>query len=85
MAKVLLLLASLIVTQLYRIPSLNNTIANRETYVYVCTGPNAKKYHSTSECRGLKNCSKEVKTVTLSYALEKGKTKCGICYKKEKK
>lgn len=53
-----------------------------ETYVYVCTGPSSKKYHKTSSCRGLKNCSKEVVKVTLEKAKEMNRTACGYCYKK---
>jgi hypothetical protein len=53
-----------------------------ETYVYICTGPKSTKYHITSQCRGLKSCSGEVKKVTLKKAKELGKkSPCGWCYK----
>ncbi len=53
-----------------------------ETYVYVCTGGSSKRYHKTSQCRGLENCSKNIKKVTLSYAEETMKrTPCKICYR----
>ena len=52
-----------------------------ESYVYICTGPYAKKYHKTSSCKGLDNCSESVKKVTENYAIDKGRTRCKICYK----
>lgn len=47
--------------------------------VYVCTGPSAKTYHSTSECRGLSRCSKEVKSVTLEKAQKMQRRSCRVC------
>lgn len=52
-----------------------------ETYVYICTGPKATKYHRTDKCRGLEKCSKNVIKVTQAYAEEMGRSKCKICYK----
>lgn len=52
----------------------------QQTYVYICTGPNATKYHCKSDCRGMNNCSKDVIRVTEAYAKNKGRTKCKICY-----
>ena len=45
-----------------------------ETYVYICTGPQSKKYHSS------KDCSVEIKKVTLSKAKSMKRTPCKICY-----
>lgn len=56
-------------------------LQSKETYVYICTGPYAKKYHKTSTCKGLDNCSESIKKVTESYAIDKGRTKCKKCYK----
>lgn len=33
--------------------------------VYVCTGPHARRYHKSASCEGLRNCSCEIKQVTL--------------------
>lgn len=51
-----------------------------ENYVYVCTGPPSKKYHSSKDCNGLRNCSAEIKKVTLSKAKSMKRTACKICY-----
>lgn len=51
-----------------------------ETYVYICTGPQSKRYHKTNECRGLSSCSKDIKKVTISYAKNIGRTPCHWCY-----
>lgn len=51
-----------------------------ETYVYICTGKNAYRYHNNIECRGLNQCSDEIKKVTLEYAKKKKRTPCKICY-----
>jgi len=45
--------------------------------VYICTGPQSKRYHYSSECRGLSNCSKKIISVSLSDA--KGKYKRTLC------
>lgn len=49
-------------------------------YVYICTGSGAKRYHSSSSCRGLNNCTHDIIKVSLSTAKDKGKTPCKICY-----
>ena len=54
---------------------------SQETYVYICTGQGATRYHSSDSCRGLKKCGGDIKKVTLKYAKEKEKTPCKICYK----
>jgi len=51
-----------------------------ETYVYICTGGNAYRYHCNSECSGLNRCHAEIKKVTLEYAKSKRRTPCRICY-----
>lgn len=52
-----------------------------DTYVYVCTGPYAKRYHKTKTCGGLRNCSETIVKVTLKEAVADGKTQCQRCYK----
>lgn len=49
--------------------------------VYICTGPQSKRYHKTANCRGLGSCSGEIKAVTVEYARKIGRTPCGWCYK----
>lgn len=53
--------------------------------VYVCTGPHAHRYHKSASCEGLRNCSREIKQVTLEQAKKLHKTPCHICYRKEKR
>lgn len=48
--------------------------------VYYCTGPNAKKYHSSSHCRGLRKCSCRIVKCSKSEAQKKGFRPCKICY-----
>jgi 5-bromo-4-chloroindolyl phosphate hydrolysis protein len=45
--------------------------------VYVCDSRNAKKYHYSSACRGLSNCSYRIVKITLEEAKKQGKTLCG--------
>lgn len=48
-----------------------------ETEVYICKGPQSKKYHYTKDCQGLRNCSTDIYKVTLSEAKELKRTLCG--------
>lgn len=48
--------------------------------VYICTGPQSKKYHKTPDCQGLRSCSKEIKAVSLDKAKSMGRTPCKWCY-----
>ncbi len=45
--------------------------------VYICKGPQSKKYHYKKDCRGLKNCSTDIYLVPLSDAKSLGRTLCG--------
>jgi len=49
--------------------------------VYICTGPSSKAYHKTKNCKGLRNCSKEIISVTLDEAKNMNRKPCGYCYK----
>jgi hypothetical protein len=52
----------------------------QNTYVYICTGKYAKVYHSTNECRGLRNCKGDIIKVTLYDATHKyGRRACKEC------
>lgn len=54
---------------------------NSDTKVYICTGKNSYAYHCRIDCRGLKNCKAEVKTVTITEAQELKRKPCGYCYR----
>lgn len=51
--------------------------------VYVCSGPNTKRYHMNSECIGLSRCSGEIMTMTEKEAINANKTPCRRCMKSE--
>lgn len=64
-----------------------NTLKNQEMHkkrilniVYICTGPQSKRYHRTSYCRGLDSCSDDIEEIDVSEAKDRGRTPCGICY-----
>lgn len=48
-----------------------------DSEVYICKGPQSKKYHNKKDCRGLKNCSTDIYSVPLSDAKNLGRTLCG--------
>lgn len=47
--------------------------------VYICTGPNATKYHVSPYCRWLGNCSGEIDKITAEEAQRQGRTACKGC------
>lgn len=51
-----------------------------EKSVYICTGPMSKKYHSRSNCKGLRNCSEDVLKVSLEKAISLGRTPYKVCH-----
>lgn len=59
---------------LYENKSVNNLF---DTTVYICNSSSAKKYHYKKNCRGLNNCKKETKAITLTSARKRGRTLCG--------
>ncbi|MFF5381870.1 hypothetical protein [Pedobacter suwonensis] len=55
-----------------------NMITCKETTtVYICNSPGAKKYHNSSNCRGLSNCTYKIVKVDIEQAKKDGKTLCG--------
>lgn len=58
------------------VTSCATTDAAQEESVYICTGPKAKVYHSTPDCKGLSRCSDTIKKVSKSSTKRKG---CRIC------
>lgn len=57
-----------------------NFVEAKSQTVYYCTGSNAKKYHSSSHCRGLRKCSYRIVKCSKSEARKKGFRPCKICY-----
>lgn len=53
---------------------------DKETYVWICTGPMSKRYHCDGDCKGLHSCSKNVTYIPLSDAKKMGRTECRYCY-----
>lgn len=47
--------------------------------VYICTGPNSRKYHSVSTYYGLRRCSAEIRQITIEKARSMGRTGCKLC------
>lgn len=47
--------------------------------VYICTGPNAERYHADRYCGGLSRCSMEIIQTTVADAEARGKTPCRLC------
>ena len=55
-------------------------LAAQDSSVFICKGPESKRFHSTPKCRGLRSCSTEIYKVSVSKAQELGRTPCKICY-----
>lgn len=54
------------------------TTSNQSSDVYICVSKTASKYHLSSMCKGLKECTHEIKKVTLKEANQLGyKKQCG--------
>jgi hypothetical protein len=51
-----------------------------EQTVYICKGPESKRFHAYSGCRGLSNCSTQIFSVSQTEAERIGRTACQICY-----
>ena len=56
------------------------TSQTNDDTVYICTGPQSKRFHCTPKCRGLGSCSKKVIAVSVKKASSMGRTPCGWCY-----
>lgn len=56
-------------------------VCSSDVAVYICTGPQSKKYHATKDCRGLYKCSEDIISVSLEKAKSMGRGSCEICYK----
>jgi len=51
-----------------------------ESTVYICTGPQSKRYHKDSSCNGLNKCSGSVIPISSNDASAQGRTPCKMCY-----
>lgn len=51
-----------------------------EQTVFICKGPNSKKFHAYSSCRGLSNCTTLIFSVNQAEAERIGRIACQICY-----
>lgn len=51
--------------------------------VYICNGQSSKTYHEFESCKGLKGCSTEIQTISMSEAKKMKRKECGYC-KREK-
>ena len=49
--------------------------------VFICQGPRAKVYHKAKNCKGLNNCSTDLKAVTVRQAKNMGRRACKIEYR----
>jgi len=67
----------LILLSLFIIPLLSGKTDN----VYICTGKYAKSYHNSKECKGIKSCKSQIKTITFKQAVDLKHKPCKICYK----
>lgn len=66
-----------IIIALLCLQSFTTYSTNDSVTVYICeTG---KVYHSTKECRGLKNAKHKIKAIPLKEA-QKTRKPCKICY-----
>jgi len=50
---------------------------NAGTKVYICISAKAYAYHYSLNCRGIKQCTHEVKEISIKEALKLGKKACG--------
>lgn len=69
-------LLTLIVTSVL-LQSFTATTSGGDTTVYICV--TGKVYHSTKNCRGVRNATHKIKAISLSEA-QKTRRACKICY-----
>lgn len=56
-----------------------STVSLMAQEVYLCMGPKSSAYHLTPNCRGLRNCSTQLKKMSEKEAVSKGRHACGFC------
>lgn len=52
--------------------------------VYICTGSHSHAYHTKKRCKGLRSCSKSIRTISFEEAEKMGRTPCRFCCDAEK-
>lgn len=52
----------------------------QDSSVFICNGPESKRFHNNPSCRGLSSCSTQIYKVSISKAQKLGRTPCKICY-----
>ena len=57
------------------------TTSTQQNRVFVVMSKSAVAYHSTVQCRAVKNAKHPVKEVSLEEAKKMGRKPCGICCK----
>lgn len=62
-----------------KVQSLYESGDDAASIVYVCTGPNAKAYHTDEDCKGLERCSDDIKEMTEQEAIDMGRHLCHYC------
>lgn len=60
---------------------IDKIVGEANSSVFVCTGQNAKKYHSSPNCNWISNCSGEIKQISVEEAESHGLLPCRGCYK----
>ena len=49
--------------------------------VWICTGSNSKRFHSSDSCAGVSSCTKEVRPVTREEAEKRRRSFCHLCFR----
>ena len=82
MKQILLTLTALLTLLPIQIGTNNtNPTETKTEYVYICTGNYSKCYHKTENCKGLLNCSKDIRKITLQDAINQyHRRECKYCY-----
>ena len=60
--------------------SMSSRSVEEQNLVYICTGPKAKVYHKTKNCKGLSTCSGSIKEISLESAKSMKRRAGRICY-----
>ena len=57
----------------------SDTASDTVDSVYICTGPDARRYHFDEDCDGLFNCTGAIEKVAIEEAEDMGRTPCKLC------
>ena len=56
-----------------------------DSRVYICTGPQAKHFHTFDDCPSLNRCSDDIEEVELRQAVARNRKRCKLCEYVERK